>query len=198
MLSCERMQERLPQYIADGERATPRHEALRAHLASCPACRAYAQRLRLVEEALRTYPRAHPSPLLTNRILETVGRDRAAMEEWHPLSWDMWVPVVVFVLALLIGSVSLPQEMLARVPDTQLTETLATWPYALQGRSALWGKMEKELLWAVASGIFATMAGLGMGLTLAYWSRLDSLDLGDVEQRITSTAQRFLKRARHV
>jgi hypothetical protein len=58
--------------------------------------------------------------------------------------------------------------------------------------------MERDLLWAVASGIFATMAGLGMGVTLAYWSKLNSLDLGDMEQRLANTAQRLWKRARHV
>ncbi|MFO7918161.1 MAG: zf-HC2 domain-containing protein [Anaerolineae bacterium] len=198
MLSCKRVQEQLPQYIADGERASPRYEALHRHLASCPACRAYAQRLRLVEEALHTYPRVHPSPLLTDRILEAVGKERAAMEEWHPLSWDVWVPVMVFVMALFIASVSLPQGMLARVPDTRLTETLAAWPHFLQSRSALWGRVEKELLWAIASGIFATMAGLGMGITLAYWKKLDAFDLGDLEQWLASTAQRLWKRARHV
>ncbi|MFP3896452.1 MAG: zf-HC2 domain-containing protein [Anaerolineales bacterium] len=198
MLSCKRAQERLPQYIADGECAFPRYEALRTHLASCPECRAYARRLRLVEEALHTYPRVHPNPLLTDRILKAVGRERAAMEEWHPLSWDVWVPIVVFVMALFIASASLPQGMLARVPDTRLTETLAVWPYFLQGRSTLWGRMERELLWAIASGIFATMAGLGMGITLAYWSKVNAFDLGDLEQRLTSTAQRLWKRARHV
>lgn len=198
MLSCKRAQEQLPQYVADGERASPRYAALRTHLASCAACRAHAQRLRLVEEALRTYPRAHPTPLLTDRILETVGRERAAMEEWRPLSWDVWVPVIVFVMALLIASTSLPQGMPARVPDTRLTETLATWPYFLQTRSTLWGKMDKELLWAVATGIFATVAGLGMGVTLASWNKLDAFDLGGLERRITSMAHRLLKRARRV
>lgn len=198
MLSCKRAQNLLPQYIADGERVTSHDEALCAHLASCPTCRAYAQRLRLVEEALHTYPRAHPSPLLTDRILKAVERERAAMEEWHPLSWDVWVPIVVFIMALLIASASLPQGMLVRVPDTQVTETLAHWPYFLQTRFAVWEQIEQELLWAIASGIFATMAGLGMGITLAYWSKLNTPDLGDLEQRITNTAQRLLKRARHV
>ncbi len=198
MLSCRRAQEKLSQYIADGEPASPHYGALRNHLASCSACRAHARRLRQVEEALHTYPRAHPNPLLTDRILKAVGRERAAMEEWHPLSWDMWLPVVVFILALLIAGASLPQGILARVPDTRLTETLVTWPSFLQSRSALWGKMEKELLWAVATGIFASIAGLGMGITLAYWSKLDAVDLGDLEQRLTNTALRLWRRARHV
>ena len=196
MLSCKRAQEQLPQYIADGECATPRYEPLRAHLASCPTCRAHARRLRLVEEALHTYPRAHPSVLLTDRILRAVGRERAEREEWHPLSWDVWVPVAAFVVALLIASASLPQEMLSRVPDMRLAETLANWPHSLQSRSTLWGNMGKDFLWAIASGIFATMAGLGMGVTLAYWSKFS--DLGDLERRLSNTAQRLWKRARHV
>ena len=176
-----------------------RHYApLRTHLTSCSTCRAYARRLRSVEDALRTYPRAHPSSLLTDRILRAVGRERAEMEEWHPLSWDVWIPVLSFVMALLIASASLSQEILARVPDSQLAEMLATWPRFLQSGSTLWESMEKDLLWAVASGIFATIAGLGMGLTLAYWSKLDAFDPGQVEQRITNTAQRLWKRTRHV
>ena len=198
MLSCKQMQEQLPQYVADGEPRAARYAPLRLHLASCPACRAYVCRLRSVEDALHTYPRARPSPLLTDRILRAVGRERAEMEEWHPLSWDIWVPIAVFVMALLIASASLPQEMLARVPDARMTETLATWPRFLCSESSLWESMGKDLLWAVASGVFATMAGLGMGVTLAYWSKLNSLNLGDMEQRLANTAQRLWKRARHV
>jgi len=198
VLSCKQVQEQLPQYVADGEPMIPYYAALRTHLASCSACRAYANRLRSVEDALHTYPHVHPSPLLTDRILRAVGRKRAEMEEWYPLSWDVWVPVLAFVMALLIASASLSQEMLASVSDMRLAKTLATWPHVLQSRSAFWESIEKDLLWAVASGIFATMAGLGMGVTLAYWSELDRANLVDIEQRLTNTAQRLWKRARHV
>ncbi|MEA3407202.1 MAG: hypothetical protein U9R48_03875 [Chloroflexota bacterium] len=198
MLSCKQVQDQLPQYVADGEPMSPYYAALRTHLYSCSACQAYAHRLRSVEDALRTCPPVHPSPLLTNRILRTVGRERAEAEEWQPLSWDVWVPIATFIMALIIASASLSQEMLAPVRDTRMAEMLAAWSHFLQSRSSLWGSTKRDLLWAVARGILATIAGLGMGITLAYWSERGGASLQDLEQRLTNTAERLWERTRHV
>ena len=77
MLSCERMQHRLPQYVADGEPTTSDGDGVRAHLRLCVQCSAYADRLRVAEEALRTYPPMAPDPSLRHRITQAVAAEEA-------------------------------------------------------------------------------------------------------------------------
>ena len=69
MSPCEQCRRELAEYVADGEPALACYQALRAHLQVCSACRAYALRLSLVEDALRTYPPVSFVPEMTPLVM---------------------------------------------------------------------------------------------------------------------------------
>ena len=67
MPACEWYEDLLPQYVADGEPATRETAALRAHLASCPACADLLARLRRVETPADLPAARLPGPLAARR-----------------------------------------------------------------------------------------------------------------------------------
>jgi len=216
MSLCEHYQRELPQYVSDGEsslvrysgrsprRSRPRSptdvgdQDLRAHLALCAECREYARRLRLVEDALRTYPPVSPSADLAPLVMCRISaQGRKGNEEWHPFPWDVWVPSVAFVLALVLVVMFMPAQPLPAEPVGTLEGTLSRWPGAFDTLvTNVRALMSQDIFWAIWSGIFATTAGLGIGLSLSCWSALDRKRLEELQDRFDDMATRVRGRMR--
>jgi hypothetical protein len=193
MSRCEQFGRQLPQYIADGEPELAIYSGLRDHLATCPACRTYASNLRVVEEALRNYPSVSPAPAMAGLILQATSQARQAdQEEWHLLTWDVWVPALAFALALLIAIVSFPSQHGTITSLRELAGTIVAWPGPIGNWLAAIQEMTKEsLFWVIWVGIFAVAAGIGICLSLMHWNRENSKSLDRIETRIADAAARF-------
>lgn len=197
-MNCRMIRSELPQYIADGEPALATYARLRGHLAACPACQIYAAHLRAVESALRTYPPVASPACLTDSVVDSIIQERQAEpEEWHWLPWDVWVPAAAFALAILIALMSIPSHLLTIPGVEKLLGTIQQWPTTISGWVDNLDLMTKEaLFWAIWSGVFATTAGLGISLSLAYFHKLSKQKLNDLETRVTDTANRLLDHSR--
>jgi len=200
MSACEQCCWELPEYVADGEPDLPRYQVLRAHLQTCKACRAYALRLRLVEDALRTYPLLSPDPAMALMVMHRIAaQETRGDEEWHLLPWDVSVPALAIALALALVVLSMPSHQPLPVSLPEVGGPLVEWPGAIDAWLAfVRALMSKDIFWAVWSGVFATTAGIGIGLSLANWSTLNRERLARLEDRIADAATWLRGRARRV
>lgn len=198
MSLCERVLQELPQYVADGEPPMTCYEGLRAHLRACPACRAYAARLRIVEDALRTYPAASPAPEMAALVMHRISMPGSRGEhERFPLPWVVWVPALAFVLAFLLAMMSIPPSLAPTPPVLEVESSFTNWLSVVDAYlESIRALMSKDLFWAVWSGVFATTAGLGLSLSLACWSTRNSQRLGQLEERVTDMAAELWNHAR--
>jgi len=176
MWSCETCRRHLPQYIADRDVASAVARELEAHLSGCAACRDYAQRLCDVEEALRQYPLRVPSPELSERVMQVVEREsRRREDDWVLLPWDVWVPALALLIALVVAVMSLPARTFgAPSPLVSLGESMVAWSqgFLRWGASLLQGANDGDFwaLWTVASVLLALL-----GITIG-WSGWRSAD----------------------
>jgi len=198
VFSCNQFQEELPQYVADGERPLPQYDALRAHLQECASCRDHVDRLRLVEGALYSYPRMAPDPTLTDRILLAIAEHEIEAEDWRPLPWDVWVPALAFIATFLVIMFSFPSNNFTLISVRESKNAFVSWSELLHNGASLWEGMGTDLLWAIWSGIFATIAGLGLGVSITCWNELQSSSVHQLEERLTDTVHRLWGRARHI
>jgi predicted anti-sigma-YlaC factor YlaD len=197
---CQPFHEQLIQYVADGEPALASYALLRAHLAACPACRALARRLRIVENGLRTYPAVSPAPQTTEFIMRAITREnQPRQEEWRLVTWDVWVPALAFALALIVAIMSLPVQSSTSISVRELAGTLIALPSPLDTwLFSLRELMSQNLFWAIWIGIFVTMAGLGVSLSLSHWDEDNSESLDRLETRLSDAATRLWDHGRHV
>ncbi len=199
MLECDRARRSIVQYIADGEPALPVYASLRAHLGTCASCRAEAERLRAVEGALRVMPVAAPPVGLAPEVMRRVNSlGQPPREEWRLFSWETWVPVVAFAVALLIAMISMPANLLSSMTLYELESTLR----ALPGQAGGWlSPMESitrnELFWVIWTSLFVTMAGVGFSLSLRNLSREATAWLAEWCDRLTDVTDRAWQRARN-
>ncbi len=199
-MQCNQVRPGLTEYIADmvsgsGTGASREAEALERHLEECAACRAEAERLRRVEEALWSYPGVTAPAGLTADVMRRVAMERpAAQEEWRMLPWDVWVPAVAFLLALLVAVASIPPHLLSAMPGDEIGGTVVSWSEQVNGWLApIQGPAQGGLLWAALAAILATTAGLGLSLALSEWS---SDEVSAIESRVTDAASRLWNTAR--
>ncbi|MHB1294722.1 MAG: anti-sigma factor family protein [Anaerolineae bacterium] len=197
MRPCELCRAVLPQYIADGEPSLPMHEALRAHLDACPACAAYATRLRTVEEALHAYPAVPAPPQVAARVICTVRTPARQAETWEPLPRSVWAPVLVTVIVTAMVFLSVGQ-LSPGLFWGNLEATFAGWlqpPEVMSGAPTL--TIHPEDFWAVLCGIFVSIAGLGFCVALSSWNARTSKTLGQIEASAAERASRFWQNVRH-
>jgi len=199
-MQCDEVRARLTEYIADvvsgrSPSASREARALEGHLERCAACRAEAERLRWVEEALWSYPGVTPPADLTASVMRRVEAERPiAQEEWHLLPWDVWVPAVAFVLALLVAVVSIPPDLMPAIPGPGLDGALASWSEQVNAWLApAQGPAQGGLVWAVLGAILATTAGLGLSLAI---SACTADQVNDIESRVSDVASRLWDTAR--
>lgn len=193
MLPCEEIERRLPQYIADGEPVTGRAAELGQHLRRCPSCAAQAQRYRLVEEALQSYPAIAMDPSLTRRILDAVASTGRTRERWNPLPWNVWLPLLTFVLALLVIAISLPSHMVSIKLVEDVENGLVNWSVPVSTwLTSLRLEISTDSFWALWLGVFATTAGIGIALSLTRWNCLNSRSLDALEAQVSAMVDRLL------
>jgi len=198
MSECASIRAQLADYVADGEPRTSGYASLRAHLARCASCRAYAESLRHVEDALLAMPLTVAPPGLSGLILDRIADERQVQEEeWQMLPWSIWLPVLAMLFAVLIISMSLPGQMIATAlpPEAQgvvmpLHELLSVEHLPFE-RPA-----NPDLFWAVWIGGFCTPSGLGNSLSLFSWTAGDSRSLEDVEEHVEEAIGRLRSRTR--
>lgn len=193
MLPCEEIERRLPQYIADGEPLTGRAAGLAQHLRCCPSCAAQAQRYRWVEEALQSYPIVAMDPSLTRRILDAMAAVDRMRERWNPLPWNVWLPLLTFMLALLVIAISLPNQLVSITLVEDMEHGLVNWSVPVSTwLTSLHLEISTDSFWALWLGVFATTAGIGIALSLTRWSRLNSRSLDALEAQVSAIVDRLL------
>ena len=192
MSPCDRMCERLPEYIAGGEPLSLRYASLAAHLRRCTSCAAHARALRAVEDALRSYPRVAADPQLTARILQHVLARARIHDAWEPLPWTVWLPGLAFSLAILLVVVSLPAQTLSgvSVEPVGLAPLAPGWVHAWVG--ALYAEVGRESFWAIWSGVCLALAGIGLGVGLRGWTSGNARSLEGIEHHVSDAAERVL------
>lgn len=190
MTLCDLTCDSLPQYVADGETESLAYASVRAHLRVCATCRAQALALRHVEQGLRNLPLVVHDPLLTARILRRVAAESDTIaEEWRLLPWAVWVPALAVVLAIVFAAASLPMPSSATLVQG-LRAMLSGWlPSAPV-------QVDAVLFWAIWLAVFATSAGVGIGLSLSHWDSSASHSLGKVQSRVSGAAARLWGLAR--
>ncbi len=192
MLICDEIREILPQYIADGEPRQQSYRALQAHLISCPSCRDYALRLRVVEQALHAFPFVSPDPEMAGCIMRSVLAQKQAQEEWHLFPWDVWVPAIAFSLAIIVALMCLPANLLPVMNLTDLERNVVVEGTA----SSMSLQVSMDLFWALWIGISVIAAGIGLSLSIFHWNKANSKSLGRLETRVTDAAAKLWDFAR--
>jgi predicted anti-sigma-YlaC factor YlaD len=83
-----------------------RQERLDAHLADCPACRAYQSRLAIVRDSLAEAPAVEPLPYFQERLRARID-ERLKLETSAP--WLRWcvraVPISLLLIGLFVGAI---------------------------------------------------------------------------------------------
>jgi len=193
-MQCDEVRSKLVSYAA-GDVADAESHTIRRHLARCADCAGEEQRLRWVEEALWRYPGVNPPAGLTAAVMRRVARERPLpAEEWRLLPWDVWVPCVAFVLALLVAMVSIPPDLLPAMSGTGVRGTVMAWSEQVNSWLApVQGPAQGGLLWAVVGALLATTAGLGLSLAISACTA-DQVD--EIEARVNDAATRLWSFAR--
>lgn len=114
-MSCEQLSERLPDYWA-GRLTDADRQALEAHLADCPACRAEAESLTSTWQALGALAADEPSAALR-------GRFDAMLDDWREQEADARQ-----------AATTLAQTALAQTALAQTTRRVAAEPVSLSAR----------------------------------------------------------------
>ncbi|NLG26954.1 MAG: hypothetical protein GX557_03535 [Chloroflexi bacterium] len=197
MPECKARRE-LYQYVADGEPDVPAYRNLRGHLAACAQCREAVERLRAVEAGLRTMPTAVPPVVLTPAIMREVhASGRPAREDWQLFSWEVWVPVVAFAVALLIAMMSMPSHLFTSMTVAELEGALRQMPSNGSGWLAPLDQLTRsDIFWVVWTSLFVTTAGLGLGLSLKHLNRAAREYVTELQGWLSDSASRLLGRTR--
>ena len=156
---CPNMQERIANAVL-GALEAPEAQAVEQHLATCPACRAYAQALGQQGEALTALGRrlAAEMPARQDRVIEAL--EDAIVEPMHPDQTRPWVArlvplaaaaLVVLAVGIAIGRLTAP----APIDVEQLRADLqASVTESLQGplRRAVLTDVDQRLETVLAAG----------------------------------------------
>lgn len=129
------------------------------------------------------------------RQVNSVGQP--PREEWRLLSWETWVPVVAFSVALLIAMVSMPSNLLSTMTLSELESTLRALPGEAGGwLSPLELVTRNQLFWVIWTSVFVTLAGLGLSLSLRNLGREATTWLSEWRARVSDLTDRAWQRVR--
>lgn len=191
MTLCNPFESLLAEYVASGEPDLPDYAPLRQHLALCSACQAQLAAYRQVEVALHTRPIRVTGPILTARIMHQIALDEAHRQSWKPLPWSIWVPMGSVLLALVIVFLSIPGMSLQNLAPPEGMAAIAPYGSLLEMLG-----LERNFFWILWSVIFATLAGLGIRMSLRSWQVMNSQSLSHLEEQVSDTAHRLWEAAR--
>jgi predicted anti-sigma-YlaC factor YlaD len=94
-MDCERTRNAMSAQI-DGEDFDAPPEAVSAHVAGCPACRAFQSEARALHRTVRLAP-APRVPDLTARVLQAIGADDAPASSQHLDAWRLGLALIALV-----------------------------------------------------------------------------------------------------
>ncbi len=186
-MPCSKYLDALPEYVAAGEPDLSQYEGLRSHLAWCPCCQQDACTLRETEAALRAWPLYPVPPDLYARIMQAIDR-RLTVEEWQPMPWNVWLPALSLSLAVLLACHLMPSAVFG-LPLRQLVQENGEITVHLDPR------LGQQAAWAIWTGVFAALAGIGLTLALTVGRMPSPQEMGEFRQRATHTVERILKTA---
>jgi len=102
-LGCFRVRRRLTEYV-DGCLSAREEEAVRAHLAICPACRKVSRDLALVKRALSSLPSARAGPQFLEGVWGRIEAGRVARQPRRSLRlWRLLLPVPALTFLLFLA-----------------------------------------------------------------------------------------------
>lgn len=180
-------QEHLAQYVADKESRSQLSPGLQEHLMHCPFCQQQLQWLRIVESALAEWPAASPHPTLAARIIAQLPHAPLPAQEWQALPWTVWVPALTVGVAMAFAMLSLPPQA-----SHELRLSIAEWPRTLGAYSATpQTVLNRELFWAVWSGLFAGVGGVGVAVAFTAWNERQSRKAAHLRHTMAEAAQRL-------
>jgi hypothetical protein len=168
------------------------------HLSECPACRALAHELHVVESALYQQPRIRPAAALHARIMQRVKASAPMeIEHWELMPRDIWVPAAIFVVILAIALLASPSYLHSGQPFGELEPSIGYWPDVLiQLGNTVLTKVQNQGFWIAWTGLFAILTALGMRLTIRNWSDDHAQSLQYLEHLVTDKAVRLWNSAR--
>jgi anti-sigma factor RsiW len=100
-MECGKYKEQISLMI-DGELSVSASEALKAHMAACPDCRRFHERLDALGIILSSTSSVEPRPALAERIKEGLARRKNHRLERDPVLWRR-VPVMAMIVLLALG-----------------------------------------------------------------------------------------------
>jgi predicted anti-sigma-YlaC factor YlaD len=153
-MTCERIRWLLS--IDPTGRALAGSPAAQRHLDGCPACRAFARALAIVEEDLAARPLARPRPTLALDVQRAAQRWPQPRELQQPFSRAFWLFSAAVTLFALVGGALLLQHAAAAWPPANAAARLwldPSWPSA----ASAWLSYEAE---RAGQAILAALAGL--------------------------------------
>jgi len=181
-------QEALAEYAAGAREFPP---ALKEHLAACPTCQEEMRYLRAIEAALAAWPLAEPDPTFLTRLLERLALEEVPIRADQVLPWSIWVPAMTLGAALMIAAIALPPQ----VPQAW-GPALAEWPRQV----APWAAaphftLDPSPFWAVWTGLFVAVGGIGLTLALSAWNDRYTQRVEDLKRALSEAADHLLKMA---
>jgi anti-sigma factor RsiW len=100
-MECGKYKEQISLMI-DGELGVSASAALKAHMAGCPDCRRFHERLNALGITLSSTLSVDPSSALAERVKERLARRRNHRLERDPVLWRR-VPVMAMIVLLALG-----------------------------------------------------------------------------------------------
>lgn len=194
MADCRKYRRWLCEHMVDDSSAMDCPQDLRAHLADCVACRRYAQKLQIIDAALRERSLRSVSPYLSQRIMRSV--EQMEQEHWEILPWSVWLPALTIAAGLIVAACALPAGYLSpqKVSFWERSVTLTgTQPLPLFQPPL----GESDAFWALWSAVFAVVSGLGIILGLNSFDEEQRDCVHEVKRDIQSRADRLLHPLRH-
>jgi len=157
-----------------------------------------ADELILVDELLRDRPRRHPPAYLRGRTMKAIRQEMAGtVESWEPLPPDVWMPALVFSLALVLALLLAPAPPVSLGAAAALEPTVANWPAVLRDwAESLATTLDSSIFLIGYSVAFAILAFWGLRMALTSWQPENTRTLGQVERDVAAAAERVLRGAK--
>ncbi|MHB9034862.1 MAG: hypothetical protein ACYC6L_17665 [Anaerolineae bacterium] len=183
----------IAQYIADHEPAIALYRDVRFHLAGCESCRDLAQKLRVTEAALETYPQVNANYSLRPHLVEIIRQNQSQPPEWKLMPWTIWVPTTALVVATLATLILAPGGANTLLP-INLQGPVITLPQNIgSGLPHIQVLLNNQTVLTIGSAVAAILSGAGLVWALSSLSPEQDKKLQDIGNQVTENAAQFLR-----